>query len=340
MSHDMGTDEQLYAAMRRAVEAEPAMGSAPRDDLVRGRRLLRRRRVGGAVTVTALVPAVALLGSGLAPGGSGSTGSAGFADDGSEGATTEDTCARVDEWSGSSGGGAASPRDGGQEGRLGVAQGSGGAAQQPGGIDPQGAMELQPDGAVSSCDEPSTYSVDTEAIDRIQEALLDGLGPERDHVDSLMSSIGTSGVAGTVVSGTDPPTEPADAPTAAGVSGRWTEGTGLGAVTVSVSDGDDLSGPGGEPVCADPSLGAGPELTCEQQTLNDGTTVLVGRGEQDGAQRITVRYQRPDGQVVSATADQASEDWWADGSGTGPLEQPPLTVEQLAEIVRDPLMHL
>ena len=88
MSHDIGTDEQLYAAMRRAVEAEPAMGSAPRDDLVRGRRLLRRRRLGGAVAVTALVPAVALLGSGLAPAGSGSTGSGGFADDGSDGPTT------------------------------------------------------------------------------------------------------------------------------------------------------------------------------------------------------------------------------------------------------------
>ena len=110
---------------------------------------------------------------------------------------------------------------------------------------------------------------------------------------------------------------------------------------MSVSDGEELSGPGGDvPACADPSLEAGPELTCEQQTLDDGTTVLVGRGEQDGAQRLTVRYARPDGQVVSATADQASEDWWADGSGPGPLEQPPLTVEQLVELVRDPLMHL
>ena len=85
---------------------------------------------------------------------------------------------------------------------------------------------------------------------------------------------------------------------------------------------------------------SGPDVTCENHTLADGVTVVVGRGVIDAAQRLTVRFDRPDGTVVIATADAATERWWTDRAGAAPLQAPPLAVAELIDHARDPAQHL
>lgn len=85
---------------------------------------------------------------------------------------------------------------------------------------------------------------------------------------------------------------------------------------------------------------SGPDVTCETRTLADGVTVVVGRGEAGGAHRFTVRFDRPDGTVVIATADAATERWWTDRAGAAPLQAPPLAVAELIDLARDPSHHL
>ena len=114
-------------------------------------------------------------------------------------------------------------------------------------------------------------------------------------------------------------------------------------MSISVADpaagGSGMGEPDAAP-CEDPALFSGPRLTCAQRELADGTVVLVGTGSTDGFARITVRYERPDGQLVWATSDQAGGMWWEDGSGANPLDAPPVTVDQLVDLTQDPRVHL
>lgn len=52
----------LHAALTRAIGDEPAMRSLPSDDVTRGRRLVRRRRLAAVTVTAATVPALALGG--------------------------------------------------------------------------------------------------------------------------------------------------------------------------------------------------------------------------------------------------------------------------------------
>ena len=85
---------------------------------------------------------------------------------------------------------------------------------------------------------------------------------------------------------------------------------------------------------------SGPVVTCENHRLADGVTVVGGRGETDGAHRLTVRFDRPDGTVVIATADAATERLFTGRAGAAPLQAPPLAVAELIDLARDPAQHL
>ncbi len=158
------------------------------------------------------------------------------------------------------------------------------------------------------------------ALDRVQAALESNLDPSGDH---LQSSI----VGGTVAEG--------DSPTGIYVGAVWVEGDREGMVSLSVEY-KTTAGEG----CLDTSIAMGPDVSCEKQTLSDGITVWVGRGTQDGAERLAVRFARPDGSVVWATADQAGEQFWTDGTGAAPLTQLPVTLDQLITFAQDSDVHL
>jgi hypothetical protein len=115
----------------------------------------------------------------------------------------------------------------------------------------------------------------------------------------------------------------------------WVDDDLLGAVSLSLFTAGSID-PQDE--CGDTSIG-GPAVTCEGQTLPDGTHLTVGHGTQDGAARLTVAYERPDGTLMIVTSDEASSQWWADGTGPDPLEEMPVTVGQLAELATAPGAH-
>jgi hypothetical protein len=139
-------------------------------------------------------------------------------------------------------------------------------------------------------------------------------------------------IAGGSVGGSDN----GDKPSGIYVGYEWTDGNGTGMVSVSVEDGSQVS----DGSCADPSVVDGPSVTCETKQLPDGTTVLVGRGSQDGAERMTVRYERPDGTVVWVTSDEATGQWWTDHSAASPLTAPPASVDQMIDLALDPDVRL
>jgi hypothetical protein len=113
----------------------------------------------------------------------------------------------------------------------------------------------------------------------------------------------------------------------------WADGDREGQVSLSF---DPSPGAAERPSgCHDPSLPAGPDVTCETRTLDDGTVVEVGHGSQNGAERITVRYDRPDGSAVWATADEATDAWWDEGRGADALTAPPMTVDDLIAMALD-----
>jgi hypothetical protein len=84
----------------------------------------------------------------------------------------------------------------------------------------------------------------------------------------------------------------------------------------------------------------GPDVDCQQHTLDDGTVVQVGRGSKDGAERLSVRVDRPNGSIVWATVDQATDQWWQDRSGAAPLTSLPVGVDELVALARDDDVHL
>jgi hypothetical protein len=134
--------------------------------------------------------------------------------------------------------------------------------------------------------------------------------------------------AGTMASGTAGATT-GDGPQSASASMGWTDGDREGQVTLSLAMNPAVFD------CNDPSIEFGPRLSCESRTLDDGTVVWVGHGAQDGATRISVEYGRPDGSVVWATADEATDAWWTGDNSTDPLTAPPMTVDDLIAMALD-----
>ena len=304
MTHsDSPQDEELYGALRSAIGSEPPMASLPADDLARGRRRLRHHRIGAAAGVAAVVPAVALI-STLVPGNpSAGPAPGGFADDPGDDSSLEVQCAVVGP-----------ERDG--------------DLRPPAG---DGSCEAVPGVLAWTARGKDLDSMNMPEVDRLDQALTEAVDPSEAHVVAMVASGARGGASAAALS-------------QASVGATWSQGSSEGAVNLSVVD-PDADGPGtsttdGDSPCADPSLVHGPALACATQELDNGAVVLVGTGEQDGARRITVRFERADGQIVWATADQASDGWWRDRSGADPLDAPPASTEQLIELVQDPRVHL
>ncbi len=313
----------LHDELRSALGAEPPMSSLPEDDLARGRRLARRHRwtaVGAAATV---VPAMALGGYAvsayldtatgpgarsveLRPAGAPETGADDNPDDPNDSSGTLTSDCEVSPM----------PDPGGSGSRLRAVPQAGGG-QGTGVTSSEGSVEPLSGDCIAVNGDP----IETAGIDRVTAAL-------NRHVDPDGSHAGTSIADGSVSDG--------DTTSGIYVGQEWVDGETAGTVTLSVEDGSQ----GGSDSCLDRSIVGGPHLTCETRTLDDGTTVVVGRGEQDGAERISVQYVRPDGTVIWATADEASEQWWEDQRGAAPLTLPPATVDQLIDLVRDSDVHL
>lgn len=312
-------DDQLdlFVHLSGAFEGEPEMRSRPGDDLDRGRRLRRRRRLGSVTGSAAAVCLLALGGWAL----SGSIGSqsvgttevqpaAGGPESPQPSGTITSDCSSSDSSTGSASSGSGSapaPGTGSRNAGTGTAAG-----------DPSYCTAVEGDG------DPSPE------VDRLMKVLTDHTDPDGSHTGDQMSMGGSAGAAG--------PDGSAGQTTSIFAGTDWTVGERAGSVSLSVED--PTGGVSVGQPCGDEPMAEGPEVTCETLTLADGTTVLVGHGQRNGAERITVRYERPDGTVVVATADQATQQWWNDGSGAAPLAAPPATVDQLVELVRDPRAHL
>jgi hypothetical protein len=345
-------DLDLRDRLSSAIGAEPPMESLPHDDLARGRRLDRRRRwtaVGAAATV---VPALSLGAYALSGGFGGALGAGPStvrmvpADGGestepadSQGTLTAD-CSVSPVPSGDSARLIAPPgrNSGGSRAKVSVGRSHNFDAAS-GRIDPSpsatgrsveagnGQVRSAVSGGRSSADCIAVdhgAPIDSPDVDRVTEALNRHVDPNNTHAGM------------TIVSGSVTNAEGGGKASGIYAGYEWTDGARTGMITVSVED----PAVGNSDSCADPSSVNGPDVTCETRTLDDGTTVLVGRGQQDGAERITVRYERADGTLVWATADEATEQWWTDQTGAAPLTSAPVTVDQLIDLVRDPDVRL
>lgn len=361
----------LQNRLSSALGSEPPMASLPYEDVARGRRLERRRRwttVGAAATV---VPALSLgayavvggfAGSGpttvrMQPAAGGETdpstppdatltadcsavplpgpGDSSLGTSRSGGTALSKSGSGGTALSGSgSGGKMLTLRSGGSVagGHAGRLRGAGhtfvsghlSAHPVPGGpMAATGNGSTTGTGSVAGSADCSTLSsggpIDTPEVDRVSSALAN-------HVDPNGTHAGMTIAGGSVDNGDNGGT-----PSGIYVGYEWTDGNGTGMVSLSVEDPSVGNGNS----CADPSLVDGPAVTCETRTLDDGTTVLVGRGQQDGAERVTVQYVRPDGTIVWATADAATEAWWNDHSAATPLSSPPASVDELISLVQD-----
>jgi hypothetical protein len=136
--------------------------------------------------------------------------------------------------------------------------------------------------------------------------------------------------AGSMASGSAEATTGGEQASASAAMG-WADGQREGQVSLSV----DPTPPAAAAGCLDPGLETGPDVTCQTQTLDDGTVVRVGHGTQDGAERVAVRYDRPDGSVVWATADEATNAWWQGDRGVDALTAPPMNVDDLVAMALD-----
>jgi hypothetical protein len=134
--------------------------------------------------------------------------------------------------------------------------------------------------------------------------------------------------AGSSASGTAEATT-GDGPQAQSATIGWADGDREGQVTLSVAP------TSGATDCNDPDLAAGPSVSCERRSLDDGTVVWVGHGAQDDAERVSVQFDRPDGTTVWATADEATDAWWHGDGKADPLTAPPMTVDDLTAMALD-----
>lgn len=303
-----GTDLELQHRLNSLLSGEPPMESMPADDLHRGRRLVRRRRWGAVGTAAVLVPALAVgaaaASNGLFSGSSPAGGTKLVPADGTEPMPTDSECRLTRQPGDDASGGAETSR------KIGGVP-----------VHEQDEWPAEPD--INGMDDCAFYTVDVETgrmLDRLRQLLTDQLDPSGANTDETIidsslemepngaewtDGIGTTGV----VAGTS-----------------WIEGDREGAVAINVVKAGTTDVENG---CDDGLLQGGPSVLCEEQPLPDGTVVLVGYGAQDGAERILVRHERDNGDVVMVTADEASDRWWENGSGPEPLEHAPVTVDQL-----------
>lgn len=369
----------LHDHLIMAFDDEPAMGSTPLQDLERGRRLAFRRRLTHVAGAAVVVPAMAVGGwvatdaFHRAPG----TGSVRMQPAG-PGAAADDTesdqqsndgdiaqiepapggdpseCSAViepyDVPDGAGSGSGARPHSVSAADQLGTAKPTGklttddtqgqlrsvGEQRDPGsavctvaGEEPMGtlepACEIDPEGNGQDSSEPVCAvegpAVEEDAnIQRLSDVLTRHVDPTNEHSGSSLAGVSPNDGNG---------------PSDLFLGLEWIDADATGYVALSVVD-------GGPPVeqCADSSIVGGPEVWCDARILDDGTTVFVGRGLANDAQRMSVSYQRPDGSIVRATADQASEFWWDDKSGPVPLDVPPASEGQLIDMVLDHDAHL
>lgn len=345
MTHADGTqDEELYGAMRSAIGAEPPMAAQPYDDLARGRRRLLHRRVGTALAAVAVVPAVALVAT-VGPDGTSTNGEEpGFADASTDGVSLEPDCGWFSYGVGPAEKAfpvpteppAPPPQEKGKTTTLEPIKPPTGPELQP--SDGSGGLVAAGDGD-ASCEAVPGEPVDTAELDRLETALTETLDPSGEHLSMMMTS-----AAGAPVSPDDPGSSAGEESLSQGsVIAAWIDGAREGAVDLSVIDpsvDDGISVEEGAAPCENPMLVGGPRLTCDRRQLDNGSSVLVGTGSKDGVERITVRFDRADGQVVWATADQGSSMWTDDGRTAEPLDAPPATAQQLIELVQDARVHL
>lgn len=332
MTHaDHTRDEELYAGLRRALDSEPPMTALPDEDLARGRRRLRLRRAASVVAAAAAVPAVALVASTLPSTTTAqpmdspfASGPAATEDDEAMG-TLEAECV---EASGRMAGGSdiGSAGSATRKERLGF----GGRLQTSRGV--EGPQEPGAD-----CEAVPVEPVQEDGV-VLEQVLFDVLDPSGEHLSTVVAGVSVGAVSEAGGGGDGDGEEETLVQTS--VSADWMDGERLGGVDLSVADPRSYGGELTLEPCEDPGLVGGPPLTCERRELADGTIVLIGTGERDGVQRVTVRYEQDTGELVWATADEASDTWWEDGSGAQPLDHLPATVDQLVEVVRDPRTHL
>ncbi len=300
--HDDIPDERLYGALREALEPEPPMCSQPSDDLRRGRRRLRRRRIGAAAGVAAVLPVAAIVGWTVPSGSSAGPSSPGFsgASDGPSNGHLSGRCV--------TGRATAPPR---HQGGIRAAKGRATAI------------------AGSACRAVPGKPIGIRPADRLTSVLSNVLDRGGGHLSSSGLAAAANGNAGDLGY--------------LSVAADWHDGVRVGAVDLSVLD--PAAGTAAESIdatapCQDPGLAGGPRLTCTTRRLSDGSAVQVGTGSRAGLVRITVRFDRPDGQLVWATADQASHAWWGFGNGAKPLAAPPASVAGLVALATDARAYL
>ena len=328
-----GADLDLQNRLSSLLADEPPMESMPADDLNRGRRLVRRRRWGAVGTAAVLVPALA-VGAAAASNGL-FTGSSAPGHDTvvPEGSTTDAPSDDVSCGVGVATPGIAPP--GAEPNSLSLSAPSNGEASSGEGTATVGPEN--PDGSVSCVTGDTDGGQQNATVDRLTQ-LLGDLDPTGTHTGGASSGGVSSGSASAAGSAGGEGDKGDQGIQSVMVGMSWGEGNQEGAVALSVFSGadPDFIGSG----CSDQTIGGGPQVSCEQKTLADGTVVQVGHGQKGGAERLTVAYERADGQVVIATADQASTPWWDSADGAAPLDTLPVTIEQLAALVTAPGAHL
>jgi hypothetical protein len=356
-------DDDIRARLDALLSDEPPMGSVAVDDLARGRQLLRRRRRTAVVATATALPAVLVGGWAVSTAALGSAGTAVRLQpaDGDPNDAGDDGTVTVC-WVGSA---TEAPGDGGVSA---VVEPGDPAPQSSPDSTPETTPETTPESAPATAD-TQRCDVVPWVGDSCTTANLDlsesGGGDRAGTSGSATNDGGTTGVhrgyaltiapdgsgtigfacdplgsvlqqhadpngahAGSTASGTAEATK-GDGPQSQSASIGWADGDREGQVTLSV-------GPTADPAaCADPVLEAGPDVACEQRTLDDGTVVRVGHGTQDGAERVTVSYDRPDGVTVWATADEATDEWWHGNRQTDALTAPPMTVDDLISMAMD-----
>ena len=118
-------------------------------------------------------------------------------------------------------------------------------------------------------------------VDRLMKVLTDHTDPDGSHTGDQMSMGGSAGAAG--------PDGSAGQTTSIFAGTDWTVGERAGSVSLSVED--PTGGVSVGQPCGDEPMAEGPKVTYETLSLADGTTVLVGHGQRNGAERIAVRYE-------------------------------------------------
>lgn len=316
-------DFDLRARLSQVFDDEPPMVSGPTADLERGRR--RRRRRHNTVATAVVVPAL-MIGAWAVAGGTPGNSESSPVDtvQPAEPSETEEEAIEVPaDCTLIESGEAEAGRPGGNDAHTAPRSSGEETTCDPLACARATTQSETDDTLTWDCSElgEDDYTLTDEVTTRLTDALRRHLDPSGEHLDQSMSSGSATMARGGELTGT-------------GVGSDWIDGSQAGYVGVSVSSDHE------EPGCLDPNLMNGPDVDCHQRTLDDGTVVHVGRGSEDGAERVAVRFERPDGTIVWVTADEATAQWWDDSSGAQPLTSLPVAVDDLIELALDGDLHL